>query len=102
MSYSRKVSWLLVGCLVISGSAPALAQMEKEVELYHWVDFDFNAPAAASGMDKWDVEGSCTWTHESGSEQRTSLVWYSGSSDRLRIILAIEGAWEVGWFHRTW
>gem|GEM_PF-185525 len=55
--------------------------LSKEVELYHWVDFPIEAPGATDGVARWDVEGACVWTHENGTTQRTSLVWYSGSGD---------------------
>jgi hypothetical protein len=45
------------------------------------VDFAIEAPGAAGGIGKWDVEGSCLWTHQDGGTQRTSLLWYSGSGD---------------------
>jgi hypothetical protein len=57
------------------------AQLSSQVELYHWADFPVEAPGAATGIAKWDVEGSCLWTHEDGAAQRTSLLWYSGSGD---------------------
>lgn len=71
------------------------AQLSKEVELYHWVDFPIEAPGAATGLDKWDVEGSCLWTHEKGAVRRTSLVWYSGSGDTFvyRFGGSLPGRW---------
>jgi hypothetical protein len=57
-----------------------LSSQAKSVELYQWCDFPVNAPDAASGVARWDVEGSCLWTHENGTLRRTSLVWYSGSN----------------------
>lgn len=56
-------------------------QVSQDVELYHWIDFPIKAPGAASGLGKWDLEGSCTWTQENGVTRRTSLLWYSGSGD---------------------
>jgi hypothetical protein len=53
---------------------PASAQFSKKVELYHWVDFSIEAPRAATGIAKWDVEGSCIWTHENGAVKRRSLL----------------------------
>ena len=74
---------------------PALAQLSREVELYHWVDFPMEAPEAATGVAKWDVEGSCVWTHENGAIRRTSLLWYSGSQDTYvyRFGGALQGRW---------
>lgn len=57
------------------------APLTKQVELYGWVDFPVEAPEAATGIGKWDVEGSCSWVHENGVTRRTSLLWYSGSGD---------------------
>jgi hypothetical protein len=77
----NRIAWLLAGILLASGTLSASAQWSQQVELYHWVDFPIEAPGAADGIDKWDVEGSCVWTHESGAVRRTSLLWYSGSKD---------------------
>jgi len=70
--------------------------LSKEVELYGWVDFPIEAPAAADGIAKWDVEGSCVWTHESSGVQRTSLLWYCGSGDTYvyRFGGSLQGRWR--------
>ncbi len=75
------IAWLLASIVLASESLSASAQWSKQVELYHWVDFPIEAPGAADGIDKWDVEGSCVRTHESGAVRRTSRLWYSGSKD---------------------
>ena len=77
-------------------SFPASAQLSKQVELYHWVDFPIEAPGAAKGVAKWDVEGSCIWTHENGAIRRTSLLWYSGSGDTYvyRFGGSLQGRWR--------
>jgi hypothetical protein len=75
------------------------ASLSKEVELYHWVDFPIEAPGAAADVARWDVEGSCTWTHENGSVQRTSLLWYSGSGDTY--VYRFGGALQGRWTGRT-
>lgn len=71
-------------------------QLSKDVELYRWVDFPIEAPQAAGGIAKWDVEGSCTWTHEDSIAQRISLLWYSGSGDTYvyRFGGALQGRWS--------
>lgn len=81
--------------LLACAAAPAYAQLPRTVELYHWVDFPIEAPNAATGAAKWDVEGSCVWTHENGTIQRTSLLWYSGSGDSYvyRFGGALPGRW---------
>ncbi len=80
---------------VISGCSSAQNIHHKEVELYSWVDFPVVAEGAASGIDKWDVQGVCTWTHEESDAKRTSLVWYSGSDDTYvyRFGASFEGRW---------
>jgi hypothetical protein len=82
-------------CACLSGSSAAQS-LSKSVELYRWVDFPIEAPGAATGIAKWDVEGSCTWTHEESAAQRTSLVWYSGSSDTYvyRFGGSLPGRWS--------
>ncbi|MEX2671407.1 MAG: hypothetical protein WD294_04770, partial [Phycisphaeraceae bacterium] len=82
-----------LACNTVSASADERAE---EVELYHWVDFMVDAPDAASGIEKWDVEGSCVWTHEDGATQRTSLVWYSGEGDAyvFRFGASLPGRWS--------
>lgn len=86
---------LLVALLLTCHPLPASAQQSKEVELYHWVDFPIKAPNAASGVARWDVEGSCTWTHEGSSVRHTSLLWYSGSGDTYvyRFGGSLQGRW---------
>ncbi len=59
----------------------AAAHALKKVELYRWVDFAIEAPGAASGIDRWEVEGSCVWKHEATGQERKSTLWYSGSGD---------------------
>jgi hypothetical protein len=77
----NRIAWLLAGILLASGTLTASAQWSQQVELYHWVDFSVEAPGAAEDIDKWDVKGSCVWTHESGTVRRISLLWHSGSKD---------------------
>jgi hypothetical protein len=72
--------------------------LSKQVELYHWVDFPLEAPGAADGLARWDVEGSCFWTHESGA-QRTSLLWYSGSGDTY--VYRFGGSFQGRWTGTT-
>lgn len=72
---------LLAGTIVVCGRLSASTQLSEAVELYRWVDFPIEAPGAADGIAKWDMEGSCVWTHENGVARRTSLLWYSGSGD---------------------
>jgi len=72
---------LVVGFIFACSTLPASAQLSKKVDLYHWIDFSIEAPKAATGIVKWDVEGSCMWTHENGAIERTSLLWYSGLGD---------------------
>jgi hypothetical protein len=79
-------------CCTFSDSAQSLS---GDVELYDWVDFPIEAPEAASGINKWDVEGSCVWTHEDGITQRTSLLWYSGSGDTY--IYRFGGSFQGKW-----
>jgi len=85
----------LAGLVFACSTFPASAQLSKKVELYHWVDFSIEAPKAAAGVDKWDVEGSCVWTHENGAIRRTSLLWYSGSGDTYvyRFGGSLRGRW---------
>ena len=66
----NRISWLLAGIILASGTLFASAQWSQLVELYHWVDFRLEAPGAADGIDKWDVEGTCVWTPESGAVQQ--------------------------------
>jgi len=86
---------ILAILILVCASSPALAQLSKTVELYRWVDFSVEAPDAATGVARWDVEGSCVWTHENGTVRRTSLVWYSGSADTYvyRFGGALQGRW---------
>jgi len=85
----------LLAAVLLSISSPG--EIHKEVELYRWVDFEFSAPGAASGITRWDVAGTCTWTHtsKSGTTQRTSLVWYSGNADTyvFRFGASLPGRW---------
>jgi hypothetical protein len=82
-------------------AADAVLYLEKatglpgQIELYHWVDFPIEAPGAGDSLAKWDVEGSCLWTHESGA-QLTSLLWYSGSGDTYvyRFGGSFQGRWK--------
>ncbi|MEJ2705586.1 MAG: hypothetical protein P8Z79_24365 [Sedimentisphaerales bacterium] len=86
---------LLVGFIFACSTFPASAQLSKKVEIYHWVDFSIEAPEAATGVAKWDVDGSCIWTHESGVTKRISLLWYSGSHDTYvyRFGGSLQGRW---------
>jgi hypothetical protein len=77
----RRITIILGGLGLCCGSMLAATQALKEVELYHWVDFAINAPEAATGIDRWDVEAYCVWTHEVTGQQRRSTLWYSGSGD---------------------
>ena len=83
--------------ITITISTATAAQLHKEVELYRWVDFSFEAPGAVSGDAKWDVIGSCTWTHTSKNQttERTSLLWYSGEADTyvFRFGASVPGRW---------
>jgi hypothetical protein len=72
---------MLATLLLVCGAVAALAQGSRQVELYRWVDFSVEAPGAATGTAKWDVSGSCLWTHDGSGAKRTSLLWYSGSED---------------------
>ena len=60
--------------------------LSRQVELYHWVDFPVEAPGAAAGVAKWDVEGSCVWTHADSSARRTSLL---GTPVRMTHMLSL-------------
>ena len=86
---------MLAILILFCASSSAFAQLSKTVELYHWVDFSIEAPEAATGSARWDVEGSCVWTHEDGANRRTSLIWYSGSADTYvyRFGGALQGLW---------
>ena len=70
-------------------------QQSRDVELYRWVDFPMDAPGAATGIARWDLEGSCLWQRENGTDQRTSLLWYSGSGDTyvFRFGASLPGRW---------
>ena len=91
----QRICYLLAVSALVCGTLLASAQFSKEVELYHWVDFPIEAPGTATGIDKWDVDGSCIWTHESGAGRRTSLLWYSGSGDTyvFRFGASFPGRW---------
>ena len=91
----ERIRYFLVGFIFVCLAFPATAQLSKEVELYHWVDFSIEAPEAAAGVAKWDVEGSCIWMHENGAIRRTSLLWYSGSGDTYvyRFGGSLQGRW---------
>ena len=91
----RRKTCLLVGLILVCGALSTSAELSRKVELYHWVDFPIEAPGAASGVAKWDVEGSCLWTHENDTIQRTSLLWYSGSGDTYiyRFGGSLQGHW---------
>jgi len=71
------------------------ASSSKQVELYHWIDFSVEAPGAATGIGRWDVEGSCAWVHQDRVTRRTSLLWYSGSGDTYiyRFGASLPGRW---------
>jgi len=86
---------LLAAFILTCGALPASAQLPRKVELYHWVDFPVEAPGAAAGVAKWDVEGSCTWTHADSSARRTSMLWYSGLDDTYvyRFGGSLQGRW---------
>lgn len=81
LSFTKMSLYFVIGLIASWLVLPASAQFSKKTELYHWVDFSIEAPGAAKGIAKWDVEGSCTWTHENGTTTRTSLLWYSGFGD---------------------
>jgi hypothetical protein len=91
----NRLQLLLAVLIFFCAIGSASAQMAKEVELYHWVDYSIEAPAAASGIDKWDVAGSCDWAHENGDAKRTSVLWYSGSGDTYvyRFGGSLQGRW---------
>ncbi len=91
----KSVVPLLAALVTVCGAAAGASQASKEVELYHWVDFRIEAPGAGAGVAKWDVEGSCDWTHEYTGVRRTSLVWYSGSGDTYvyRFGGSLQGRW---------
>jgi hypothetical protein len=74
-------------------------QLAKSIELYHWCDFQVDAPDAARGLERWDVEGSCVWTHENGNIRRTSLVWYSGSNHTY--VYRFGGSLQGRWIGKT-
>ena len=78
----RRIAIIVVVLGLCCGKNLAAAQTSKVVELYRWVDFAIEAPGAASGIDRWDVEGSCVWTHEASGRQRSSTLWYSGSGEQ--------------------
>ena len=86
---------LVAAFIVVCGTFPASAQLSKKVELYHWVDFPLEAPGTATGVGKWDIEGSCVWTHDRSAIRRTSLLWYSGSGDTYvyRFGGSFQGLW---------
>jgi len=92
----EKTRYFLVGFIFACFTLPASAHLSKEVELYHWVDFPIEAPEAAVGIAKWDVEGSCIWTHANGAIRRPSLLWYSGSGDTYvyRFGGSFQGRWR--------
>ena len=93
----QRCGLLLAALLLACGSVLAPeGLLAKEVELYRWTDFPIEAPGAAAGIEKWDVEGSCLWTHEDGAAERTSLVWYSGSGDTYvyRFGASLPGWWR--------
>lgn len=96
--YSAILSVVISGVLVFAYrlvSESVQATHYKQVELNSWVDFQVEAPGIASDIDKWDVQGSCTWTHEKSGERRTSLVWYSGTDDTYvyRFGASFQGRW---------
>src|SRR5688572_6560409 len=97
MRFSRmaRVDVLWVAIISLCATFNVSGQLAKTVELYHWCDFQVDVPKAASGVAKWDVEGSCLWTHESGTVRRTSLVWYSGSNNTYiyRFGASLPGRW---------
>lgn len=95
LSGMERTRYFLVGFIFACSTFPASAQLSKKVELYHWVDFSIEVPEAAAGVAKWDVEGSCIWTHEDGAIRRTSLLWYSGSGDTYvyRFGGSLRGRW---------
>lgn len=87
---------LYAAALALIFSTPqGFAKESKNVELYHWVDFPVEAEAAPPGTARWDVDGSCTWVHEKGTERRTSLVWYSGNDSTFvyRFGASLPGRW---------
>ena len=86
---------LLAAFILACGPLPGAAQLPRQVELYHWVDFPVDAPGSATGVAQWDVEGPCVWTHEGSAAERTSLLWYSGSGHTYvyRFGSLFEGRW---------
>jgi hypothetical protein len=89
---------LILACTCAAAPVPAQSP-SNEVELYRWVDFAVEAPGAADGLAKWDVNGSCDWTHEDGTARRTSLVWYSGAGDTY--VYRFGGSLQGRWTCRT-
>jgi hypothetical protein len=91
----KRITFVLAALALACGSVSALAQWSKDVELYQWVDFPIEAPDAATDLEKWDVQGSCRWTHQNGVTRRTSLLWYSGSGDTYvyRFGASLQGRW---------
>ena len=71
------------------------AKESRTVELYRWVDFAIQAPGAASGFAKWDLKGTCEWTHQDAPSRRSSLLWYSGAGDTYvyRFGAPLPGRW---------
>jgi hypothetical protein len=91
----KQNTFVSIGLALACGTLSLLAQWTKDVELYQWVDFPIEAPDAATGLAKWDAQGSCTWTHANGVARRTSTLWYSGSSDTYvyRFGASLPGRW---------
>jgi hypothetical protein len=91
----KRISLVLAGLALACGTFSALGQWSQEVELYHWVDFPIDVPDALTDLEKWDVQGSCRWTHEDGVTRRTSLLWYSGSGTTYvyRFGASLQGRW---------
>jgi hypothetical protein len=94
-----RIDVLQVGCGLVGAAMLATAQTPKRLELYRWVDFAIEAPGAASGIDRWDLEGSCVWTHEATGQQRTSILWYSGAGEQY--VYRFGGSFPGRWKGRT-
>lgn len=98
-SEAARVGIYLAAVVSVCATFNVSGQLVKSLELYQWCDFQVDAPGAASGVAKWDIEGSCVWTHESGTIRRTSLVWYSGTSDTY--VYRFGGSAQGRWTGKT-
>jgi hypothetical protein len=95
----QRTKLLLAGLALVCGAWSGVAQLSRDIKLYHWVDFPMAASGAAHGIAKWDLEGSCLWTHENGTTRRASLLWYSGSGDTY--VYRFGGSLQGRWTGRT-